>query len=255
MRLFLWPHNAQELREDGLTDQPAPISSAVERREPPPAALFGWWTAASLLDEHGPEQVARLAQRADSEHVVASAGSLSGGPASESDPDAPARALLRMNTGEGMARLLEAVSSLRDPLEMAGSRLCLRPRAADVLSDLPSCLTFLRSPAAAAARLVLDPMALLTPSMLERADDHLERILGTLGGHPQVAALMLTNAGPDGAGRPFTPIGLHREEGVVDSRRLIALAAAHAGPGVDWILLDEEPARQIELLRMYGPGV
>ncbi|MCC6676929.1 MAG: hypothetical protein IT436_07285 [Phycisphaerales bacterium] len=249
MRLFLWPSSAQELQAGGVTGVPGPIRPAAERA----TETFGWWTGARLLDEHGPGEVLRCSRQTGVNRVVASAGSLH---SLEGGEDAGARSLLRTHAGEGMTALLAAVEETVAGLSEGESQLCLRPEAADVLSDLPSCLVYLRSPAAAQTRLVVDPMALLTPAMVEYADDHLERMLGAMGAHPGVAAVMLTNAGPGPDGEGLRPVGLHRQnEAVFDARRLIALAARHAGPGVDWIILDEGVAEQVELLRMYGPGV
>lgn len=131
--------------------------------------------------------------------------------------------------------------------------LCLRPRAQHVLSDAPSCLTFLRSSVSEGVRIVLDPMAMMTASMTPRAEEHVERVLSVLAGHPSVVAVMAANARV--AGGRVVPIGLHRgDEAVMDSRRLIAMVSEHARPELDWIVLEEEVAKQKEMLRMYGPG-
>lgn len=198
-----------------------------------------------MLDEHGPEMLVRYARETGAERVVASVGGLGGG-----GEDAGAEALLRVLSGEGLARLIEAMEETSVRLAELGTRLCVRPGAGEVVSDIPSCLTLLRSPVAARVGLVVEPAGLLTPSMVERADDHLERIYSALGEHPGVDAVVLSS--PDARARP---VGLHHGEGLVDGRRVIELAARFCGPGVDWMILDDEPAGQVELLRMYGPGV
>jgi hypothetical protein len=246
MRLYFWPGGAQELRDDREPGPAGPIRAAFAPTGGATNEPFGWWTGVSLLDQDGPARVVRAAQEHGPGRVVASSGRLGLG------EDSDARSMLRTHTGEGMARLAEKVAEVKAGLGELGATLCLRPGAAEVLSDVPSCLVFLRS-SEGAARLVVDPVALLTASMMERADDHLERILSALAGHPGVEALLLTNAVRAGDG--LRPVGLHREDGVVDARRLIGLASRHSGPAVDWLLLEEEPARQVELLRMYGPGV
>lgn len=69
----------------------------------------------------------------------------------------------------------------------AGASLALWPRAGELISDVPSALTLWRTFDGAPLGFVLDPEALITPSMRERRDDHLERIAATLAGHPRVA--------------------------------------------------------------------
>lgn len=227
--------------------QPLAIGSVAERS----ADVFGWWSGVHLLDAAAPGMLLALGRRLGPARLVAGSGSFEAG----ADEGAEARMSLRTHGGEGMRALLAAVEAVRPGLEFSGARLCLLPHAAQVLSDVPSCLLFLRSAAAEGVQLVLDPVALLTPAMLDRAEEHLERILEALAGHPGVAALRLTSArlGPDGAG--LEPIGLHRTaEAVVDARLLIGLFARYAGPGSDWIILEDGLAEQQELLRMYGPG-
>lgn len=215
------------------------------------AGVFGWWSSVNLFDAAAPGVILELGRRVGPARLVAASGSFE----ARANEGAEARMSLRTHGGEGMRALLATVEAVRPGLESSGAQLCLLPHAAHVLSDVPSCVLFLRSAAAEGVQLVVDPVALLTPTMLDRAEEHLERILGALAGHPGVAALRLTSArlGPDGAG--LEPIGLHRAaESVVDARLLIGLSARHAGPGPDWIILEDGLAEQQELLRMYGPG-
>lgn len=254
MRLFAWPTSAQQLPTGEVTDEPGPIRSVVAGS----GDLFGWWSGARLLDDHGADEVARAGHRgAGIKRVVASSGAF-GLPGS--GEDGGAIAMLRTHAGEGMTALLAAIGRAEEGLkgtgpEAVGAEICLRPEAAHVLSDLPSCLVFLRSAAAARVRLLLDPMAMLTPAMVAHAEDHLERILGTLGPHPAVAGLMLANAAAGEDGGPLRSIGVHRErEAVFDSRRLIAMFAAHARPDLDWVVPGGGVEAQVDLLRRYGPG-
>jgi len=69
-----------------------------------------------------------------------------------------------------------------DPLRAHGVRLCFRPHARHVLSDVPSSVSFLRERAAAPFEVALAPATMLTPSMLDMLDDHLRRMFETLGG-------------------------------------------------------------------------
>lgn len=59
------------------------------------------------------------------------------------------------------------------------ARLILRPHARHLLSDGPGCLNYLRG--GEERRLLLDPVAMLEPEMLPDADDHVRRMLVTLG--------------------------------------------------------------------------
>lgn len=65
----------------------------------------------------------------------------------------------------------------------------LWPHAACAVSDAPSIATFLRG--REAWGFILDPVALLTPSMLERAEDHLGRLFEALGPHARAHAVVL----------------------------------------------------------------
>lgn len=56
-----------------------------------------------------------------------------------------------------------------------------RPTREDVLSDVPSTLSFYRKHAGFG--LVLDPGAMMTLEMMPRVEEHAERILEALGGH------------------------------------------------------------------------
>lgn len=74
-----------------------------------------------------------------------------------------------------------------------GRALCLWPRATDAVSDIPSILLFLR--AHPAWKFMLDPAALMTPEMEPRAEDHAERMLEALAGHPGLLSLIMPRAG------------------------------------------------------------
>lgn len=58
-------------------------------------------------------------------------------------------------------------------------RMVLRPHARHLLSDGPGCLQWLRQQEG--RRLLLDPVAMLEPEMLPDADDHVTRLLSTVG--------------------------------------------------------------------------
>ncbi len=83
---------------------------------------------------------------------------------------------------EGEAERLAAVAG------RLGIELVLWPRVGDVISDIPSCLSFLRRFESGALRLLMEPAALLDGSMLPRAAEHLERIMDSFAEHPGVLA-------------------------------------------------------------------
>lgn len=72
--------------------------------------------------------------------------------------------------------------------------LLLRQHARHVLSDAPRSLNLLRARTNQPLGLILDPAAMLEPSMLIHAEDHYRRVLGALADHPAVAAIIVTGA-------------------------------------------------------------
>lgn len=96
-------------------------------------------------------------------------------------------------TKPGQAALDAALDTLL-PEFSATRPLLLRPHARHVLSDAPRSLNLLRARTDQPLQLVLDPAAMLEPSMLIHAEDHYRRVLGALADHPAVAALIVTGA-------------------------------------------------------------
>ncbi len=80
---------------------------------------------------------------------------------------------------------------------MEAGRVLLRTHARHVLSDAQRCLAFLRRWEGKVG-LLLDPMAMLEVSMLDRAEEHLDRIVGALGAHPGVGAMVACNLSVEG---------------------------------------------------------
>ncbi|MCE7968890.1 MAG: hypothetical protein DYG94_09110 [Leptolyngbya sp. PLA3] len=70
-------------------------------------------------------------------------------------------------------------------------RLILRPHARHLLSDGPGCLNWLRGNEG--RRLLLDPVAMLEPGMLPDAEDHVSRLLMTVG--PLAWGLVVSDVG------------------------------------------------------------
>lgn len=84
----------------------------------------------------------------------------------------------------------------------------IRPTPQSAVSDAPSTLTFLRARESRGWRLLFDPVAMLTPPMLAKAEDHLARLFDLFGNHPATAAILLAGCEPAGDSlihRPLTP--------------------------------------------------
>lgn len=200
-----------------------------------------------------------MAWRAEAERAEARGGRLVmwSGWIDPEDEDDHERAGVRTHGPEGHRRCTEVADRAAAVLEAQGVKLLLRPHARHVLSDVPSCLTFLRSALGERVRLVLDPIGMLTASMAARAEEHLERIMSALARHPGVAAILLASGELVGHGdeQRVERRALHRTEiAIIDSRRLIAMVAEHARPETDLIIIDDGVKEQQEMLRMYGPG-
>lgn len=153
---------------------------------------------------------------------------------------------------------LEAFRSMCDAvrpfLDAAGVRLLFRSHARHVLCDPHRCATLLREwrDIGAPFALALDAAAMLEQSMLTDAEDHLERAFGALA--PLADAVILANAGPDGAAQPadqdaappLLTAPLHR--GVIDPALLLKPWRRHTPPTTPTILLDEDVQAQRRLL-------
>lgn len=134
---------------------------------------------------------------------------------------------------------------LKQTLAVSGGNVWVRPHARHVLSDTPSCADFLRRHASAQLKLLLDPSGMLTPAMLARADEHVERALSALAGNPGIGAVMLTNV-VRGSETELAPAPIHR--GLVDGSVLARMARAAVPEHVPLVLLDGELEDQMRLL-------
>lgn len=93
----------------------------------------------------------------------------------------------------GQAAFESEIDRLTGLIAGLGVELVLWPRIGDALSDIPSCLSFLRRHESGPFRLMIEPAALLDESMLLRAAEHLERIIDSFAEHSGVAATMMSN--------------------------------------------------------------
>src|SRR5262249_8001826 len=121
--------------------------------------------------------------------------------------------------------------ALRRYLEQPGPRLVLRPSYTDVISDAPSWLRFLSQRREWAGDgeerlgVMLDPVAMLAPSMVKNAEDHVARLLELVGSHAGVDAVAASNMEVrDG---DVERAALHR--GVMDAARIAGVYRSLAG--------------------------
>ncbi len=168
----------------------------------------------------------------------------------DADPDGLAAPDPRTWSAAGWERLEEACRALAAAAKDA-SEVLFRTHASHILSDVPSCLRFLRQVEQWGGRggLLLDPAAMLTASMLPAAPDHLERVFANLGPHPATAAVVLSNVtspDPEDPMRPLRTAPLHR--GLLDPVLLVTLLRRHVPRETPVVLLDEEIGAQTPLL-------
>jgi len=118
----------------------------------------------------------------------------------------------------------------------------LWPSAGGVLSDVPSTQTFFRS--TAGFRLFLDPASLLTPAMIPKAEDHLDRIMAGLGS--LASAVLLANVEPlgDVEGVQLSPL----TRGVLSPKFIIDAWRRNVPAETPVVLFDEDFAGQRALL-------
>ncbi len=148
----------------------------------------GW---ESVVDEGG----TILGQRASETLLSGNPGAWSGRVIARSgamEGEEPERAALRMWGGEGVAALDAGIERWLGARAGDG-RLCVWPNAADVVSDLPSCLSMLRRWGGRGVEAVCDPAAMMTAAMTRVGDDFVLRVMETLAEHPSVAMVVIGN--------------------------------------------------------------
>lgn len=85
-----------------------------------------------------------------------------------------------------------------------GATLLLWPRADQIVSDIPSAWSLLRTLETERLGLVLDPDAMITASMREHRADHLQRLADALASEPRTA-LLIDRGGLPGDYAPNLP--------------------------------------------------
>lgn len=136
-----------------------------------------------------------------------------------------------------LAQFNALCDELTPALEAVGAHVLFRTHARHVLCDAQRCLNFARAREGGPLGFVLDPALLMEPSMMEKAGDHLRRMVGALG--PFASAVLVSDV--EGAGedevRPAPAgagvwgaelLGEVVREGVPESTPLIT-----AGDGAD----------------------
>ncbi len=95
---------------------------------------------------------------------------------------------------EGLDLLRERIDTLAPVLEERNARLLLRPALGLVLSDPHSIWALLEKLPACPIGVLVDPVAMLTPEMMDHAEDHLPRMFDKLGNLERCEAVVLSGA-------------------------------------------------------------
>ena len=94
----------------------------------------------------------------------------------QDDPDRDAESWIRSWSQSGWESFDSTLRSARLRAEELGVELLLRPSSAGMLSDAVCTLSWVARGGGQDARLMLDPMGWIVPSMLRDLPDHLDRI-------------------------------------------------------------------------------
>ena len=138
---------------------------------------------------------------------------------------------------EALAGLLDSVIP---GLEKNGRRLCLFPHARHVLSDVQGSINLLRQRRNTPIEVALTPSSMLTPSMLDALEDHLERSFGTLAGESPL--LFLHDVVVDEAGERLLPVPLG--SGILDRETVLQAVRTHWPREKPIVVLGEALAEQ-----------
>lgn len=151
---------------------------------------------------------------------------------------------------EAWSRLDAWCDSHLPDLAAEGRTICFRPHPRHTLSDAQSCVSFLNKRAGQPFQLLLDPVGLLTPTMLPRAEDHLNRVLEALADHPGVAGVIVSNAvaSPDD---PDLLVSCPVHRGVLESR-LVHIIASRVPAEKPFVLHTDDAAAQVAFLHASG---
>jgi len=129
--------------------------------------------------------------------------------------------------------------ALAPVLESSGRRLVFRPCSRHVLSDAHACRAFLEGHRERPIGVLLDPIGMLEPEMLEEIDDHLDRSFEMLG--PLCEGVALTGGRVE-ADR-IVPASLGEGLPLVDA--LIGRLLEHCPPETSVLLLEGATERAL----------
>lgn len=91
------------------------------------------------------------------------------------------------------ARCVEGLAALRSRCEAAGTELLIRPNARHVVSDVPTCQKLLGEAGLEGVGILLDVAAMLTPTMMRDAADHVRRLALLVEHLPRVRGVIAAN--------------------------------------------------------------
>ncbi len=123
------------------------------------------------------------------------------------------------------------------------ARLLLRPHARHVLNDVASTRTALRSLDGQPFGLALAPTSLLTATMLDRIEEHLERIFEGLGKEAHLLIIDDLVAMPTSEDESVLPRPVALGDGLLPRPLVLELMARHLKPGVPIVLGSASAAR------------
>lgn len=138
-----------------------------------------------------------------------------------------------------------AVDALESTARDQGATIWWWPASGHALSDIPSILSFFRARAGRHHGLLLEPAALLAPSMLERGEEHLARAYGALSALASCVLVSSVGAGDSLEGSAC--VGVDR--GVIPPGILARLVEEHVPCETPLALYAPGEDRQAELLR------
>lgn len=154
--------------------------------------------------------------------------------------EADESAVWKLRMGGGLRAFDEAFETLA----AAGVRVCVRPHAADVVSDLPGTLGVLRR-FEGKVEVLAAPGDLVTPEMVRSVGDHMLRAAATLAEVPGVAGFVLEDVAVDvgrvvavAPGTGLVPERVWREVGklVRASGKAMVVDGAATADRLRWVL-------------------
>lgn len=153
--------------------------------------------------------------------------------------------------GAGREAINAFCAEMTPQLVKHGRTMCFQPHSRHVLSDAPSCLSFLRAHQGQPFEIAFSPATMLELSMLDDLDDHLIRMFETLGA--TCAMVMLGDLNPNEdedrePARQSVPLG----EGNLPRDLVRRLLRDHVPPETPLVLSPRQLNRQLEWLGDVG---